>query len=308
MDREYFLEKHGVSVSEFHNTGLVWDDLMEIRDDYTKRLTSYEDSAKYIADCLNKVRSIHSIKYRIKDRERLIEKIIKKTIQDPEIRITLNNYRQKIKDLIGIRALHLFKEDWIDIHDYIFDNWELFAIPKVNYKKGDPYQLLDSYVEKGLTLNEHAFGYRSIHYNIRVKSGAQEMIAEIQLRTLFEEAWSEIDHHIRYSRNEENDGAELYLGILNNITSNADKIASHIRRLQTIELMANQDTITGMYNETRTEPQTETQNEKYNVTQTETHNETQTENQTETQLEKQTETQPEKYKVRDIYKTVKQYH
>ena len=232
MDKEYFLYKHGIDVYEFKSSGLIWEDLMKIYDDYTKRLTTYDDTAKYIADCLNKVRSIHSIKYRVKSRERLIEKIIKKSIQDPSEGITVKNYRQRIKDLIGVRVLHLFKEDWVDIHDYVFDNWEFFVVPKVNYKKGDPPKLLDAYTKKGLALNEHAFGYRSIHYNIKIKPGRQEMIAEVQLRTLFEEAWSEIDHHVRYSNNRGVDGAELYLGVLNNITSNADKIASHIRKIQ----------------------------------------------------------------------------
>jgi ppGpp synthetase/RelA/SpoT-type nucleotidyltranferase len=67
------------------------------------------------------------------------------------------------------------------------------------------------------------------------------MIAEVQLRTLFEEAWSEIDHHLRYSSNKEIDYAEPYLGVLNNLTSNADEIASHVRRLYMVKRAENVD-------------------------------------------------------------------
>jgi ppGpp synthetase/RelA/SpoT-type nucleotidyltranferase len=235
MDKNYFFHKYGIEAEAFNNSGLVWEDLIKIYDDYTKRLSTYEDTAKYIADCLNRENAIHSIKYRIKDSERLLEKIVRKALAGSSVIITVKNYRQKIRDLIGLRALHLFKEEWTSIHDFLYDNWEFHSAPKANHKKGDPEELLESYTKRGLTLIEHAHGYRSLHYNIKIKPGRHEMIAEVQLRTLFEEAWSEIDHHLRYSSNKEIDYAEPYLGVLNNLTSNADEIASHVRRLYMVK-------------------------------------------------------------------------
>ncbi|MCL2162797.1 MAG: RelA/SpoT domain-containing protein [Oscillospiraceae bacterium] len=232
MEKEYFLNKHGIDEVEFERTGIQWDDLEKVLEDYANRVSNYEETSNYIADCLNGVKSIHSIKYRIKDPERLIEKIIRKAIIEPSEWINVKNYCYMIRDIIGIRALHLFKEEWTEIHDYLTNNWELHSAPRAIYKKGDPEQLLESYVSKGLTLNEHAHGYRSLHYNIKLRQGRREMIAEIQVRTLFEDAWSEIDHFLRYGAHEEIDFAEPYLGLLNNITSNADEIASYVRRLQ----------------------------------------------------------------------------
>jgi len=230
LDKKYFFDKYKIDEQKFVEAGLRWEDLMKVYDDFRKRAPMYEEMAKSIVGRLNREKSIHSIKYRIKDGEHLIEKIIRKTIHNPSEKINVKNYKTKIRDLIGLRVLHLFKEEWQDIHDFICDQWKFQAAPRANYKKGDPALLLESYTDRGLILNEHAFGYRSLHYNIKVKLGRNEMLAEVQLRTLFEEAWSEIDHHLRYSSNKEIGFTDVYLGVLNNITSNADEIASHMRR------------------------------------------------------------------------------
>lgn len=62
-----------------------------------------------------KVPDVHSVRYRIKKLERVIEKIIRKRIEDPDRIIDLSNYTKVITDLIGIRALHLFKDNWQSI-------------------------------------------------------------------------------------------------------------------------------------------------------------------------------------------------
>jgi len=241
MDKYAFFTKYGVNEAEFENLGLNWDDLMDVYDEYTGRLPVYEDAARFIADLLNKEKSIHSIKYRVKDREHLIEKIIRKSSGDPEFLKTYANYEKNVKDLIGLRALHLFKEDWVDIHRFISGNWEFYTPPRASYKKGDPQALLDMYAEAGFELNEHRNGYRSIHYHLLIKPGRQEMVAEVQVRTLFEEAWSEIDHYFRYGPNKEESQIESYLGILNNITSNADALASHMNMVETQNKQASFD-------------------------------------------------------------------
>ena len=87
------------------------------------------------------------------------------------------------------------------------------------------------YAEVGCELNEHRHGYRSIHYHLLIKPGRQELVAEVQVRTLFEEAWSEIDHYVRYKSNRDSEQADPYLVILNNITSNADTLASFINEM-----------------------------------------------------------------------------
>ncbi|MCL2057651.1 MAG: RelA/SpoT domain-containing protein [Oscillospiraceae bacterium] len=231
MDKTAFFEKYGIDEKEFEKLGMNWDDLMVILEEYSSRLPMYEDTARFLADLMNKEKSIHSIKYRVKDKEHLIEKIIRKSAQEPAFLATFKDYEKNVKDLIGLRALHLFKENWVEVHRFLAENWDFYTAPRANYKKGDPESLLSKYAEMGCELNEHRHGYRSIHYHLLIKLGRQDMVAEVQVRTLFEEAWSEIDHYFRYSFKRETEQAEPYLGVLNNITSNADALASYINNM-----------------------------------------------------------------------------
>ena len=234
MDKQAFFEKYTIDENEFEKLGIPWTDLEGIYEEYSARLPLYDDTARFLADLMNKEKSIHSIKYRVKDKEHLIEKIIRKSAEEPEFLATYKDYEKNVKDLIGLRALHLFKENWIDVHRFLAKNWDFYTTPRANYKKGDPETLLDMYSAMGCDLNEHRNGYRSIHYHLLLKLGRHDMVAEIQVRTLFEEAWSEIDHYFRYSFKrdiEQTEQAEPYLGVLNNITSNADALASYINNM-----------------------------------------------------------------------------
>ena len=231
MDKHAFFEKYAIDEEEFARLGLQWDELERIYREYTDKQAMYEDTARYLADILNKEKSIHSIKYRVKDKEHLIEKIIRKSSEDPAFLATYTDYERNVKDLIGLRALHLFKENWVEVHHFLEENWDFYTPPRANYKKGDPETLLDMYAAMGCELNEHKNGYRSIHYHLIIRPGRQDMVAEVQVRTLFEEAWSEIDHYFRYGAKRETEQAEPYIGVLNNITSNADALASYINNM-----------------------------------------------------------------------------
>ena len=57
-------------------------------------------------------------------------------------------------------------------------------------------------------------------------------IAEIQLRTIFEEGWSEIDHRIRYPYDTDNQILNQYLFLFNGLAGSADEMASFVRLLK----------------------------------------------------------------------------
>ena len=50
--------------------------------------------------------------------------------------------------------------------------------------------------DNGCEINLHKAGYRSVHYLVKSRLSNRIVIAEIQVRTIFEEGWSEIDHQI----------------------------------------------------------------------------------------------------------------
>jgi len=230
--KEFFLEVFNIDPSEFEKTGLKWDDLRKIYDDHIKNIPILYEAGQFILNNLIKIKKVHSVRFRVKDPSHLIEKIIRKKIEDPTKEYTLENYQQTVTDLIGVRALHLFKDSWITIHKYINDTWELHEPPTVYYRAGDDKEVIEKFEASGCSPKEHPFGYRSVHYIIKSRPSKKEHLAEIQVRTLYEEAWSEIDHQIRYPYETDNEILNQFLQVLNRLSGSADEMGTFIRKLQ----------------------------------------------------------------------------
>ena len=228
LKQDEFLKKYRINKVDFDNIGMTWDDLMEIYIDYCSIQGELEPILNMVADVLRKQPQVHSIKQRLKNPEHLIEKIIRKCIKNPDRSITVDNYKKEITDLIGIRVIHLFKEDWRMIHEYITSTWELKEPAVANIRVGDNE---DAFKKYNCEIKQHPFGYRSVHYLISVKPYKTEMTIELQVRTIFEEGWSEIDHQIRYPYDIDNTIIANYLVMFNRIAGSADEMGSYIRYL-----------------------------------------------------------------------------
>jgi putative GTP pyrophosphokinase len=125
LEKSDFFAKYKINEAEFKNSKLIWDNLLDIYSDFKGKIKQYESAGKMITEDLRDEPKVHSIKYRVKDPEHLIEKIIRKSIEFPDREITIKNYQLEITDLLGVRALHLFKADWIFIHKYILNQWKI---------------------------------------------------------------------------------------------------------------------------------------------------------------------------------------
>lgn len=239
IEQNEFLKKYNIDQVDFKKTKLIWNQLKLIYVDYCREIQKLEASGVYILNNLMKLSKVHSVRYRIKDPEHVIEKIIRKKNEDSEIDINIDNYKTELTDLIGLRALHLFKEEWHQIHEYIITTWDLKRKPIANYRKGDNEEYINLFQENGCEVKQHKFGYRSVHYIIETKPEKEKYFAEIQVRTVFEEAWSEIDHTIRYPYNQDNPLFGQYLLNFNRLAGNADEMGTFIlnlkRELQRLE-------------------------------------------------------------------------
>lgn len=200
-DKDKFLEIYGL-VDMFKECGYTWDELIEIGEDYnSKRDSVFFDLIQNFIIEISKFTDVHSYRYRIKETDSLIAKIIRKG-KSREEKITIDNYYSEITDLLGIRILYIFKEDYWSVNKQLMEKYKPQLAENIHLKLRDgddekTYQsLLDSYdlvVEK----NE---AYRSIHYTIysdpnNIKNSPK---IEIQTRTIFEEGWSEINHKLVY--------------------------------------------------------------------------------------------------------------
>jgi putative GTP pyrophosphokinase len=231
-DKDAFLKKFGVSTEKFEKSGLEWDALEKIYKDYVRLRPSLQPTLNYVREQLGTIDKVHSIKARLKDPEHLIEKIIRKASDAPEQAPTSDNYREKIPDLVGIRALHLFKSDWASIHDSIASHWTLVEKPEAKIREGDNPEFVRQFEERGCQIKKTPAGYRSVHYVIESRPSKERVLVEIQVRTLFEEGWSEVDHQVRYPYGAVSPIVGSFLDVFNRLAGGADEMASFIVNLQ----------------------------------------------------------------------------
>ena len=180
---------------------------------FFKEKQRYEKLADYMThlikdDPASPKESLHTIIYRIKDKVRLIEKIDEenKRIKGDGTLITLKNFKEKIGDLLGIRLICLRLSDIDTLKAYLgllADEKILRLIREPDHKRSfilpvDPGETIPE------DLNLRYSGYSSIHYQIELGQNTDApdelkgIQMELQLRTILEEAWGEIDHKYRY--------------------------------------------------------------------------------------------------------------
>lgn len=230
--KEDFLKMHHMNKDDRENNQLNWETVTDLYLDFNNYKDTYHTQAEFIASTLRAHKKIHFVKSRVKESERLIEKIIRKTperklIHGPDFEFTVDNYKEEITDLIGIRAIHIFKEDWEDIHNFISNTWKVIEIT-ANVRDGDDTQRFE---ELNIKINSRKSGYRSVHYLIEFFPTSQKVIAEIQVRTIFEEGYGEIDHQLRYSHKEIPAILASNLLLFNRIAGSSDEMASFINLL-----------------------------------------------------------------------------
>ncbi|MBN2657540.1 MAG: RelA/SpoT domain-containing protein [Spirochaetales bacterium] len=229
MRKSDFYSRYKLSDKNLEEAGLKWADLVGISKDYESLHDTLDAVGRFVVDQMISSPVIHSINYRLKETDHLMEKIVRKRSEKKSRIITKENYRTEIKDLIGIRALHLFKEDWLNIHRYICDNWDLAEEPVAFVRYGDNERILNFYKRNNCQVREHKFGYRSVHYTLKTRPKNEDYLVEVQVRTLFEEAWGEIDHRVRYPYEMNNELLVRLSSILNRLAGDADELGSYMR-------------------------------------------------------------------------------
>jgi len=154
--------------------------------------------------------SLHTIIYRIKDELRLIEKInrLNKELEAGLPPIMEENYQTRVGDLLGARIICLRLSDVEKVEAYLnllSEENILSFVSGPDQKRSFilPVNPGDSIPDD---IDLRYSGYSSIHYQIELGEesdappGLKGLLFELQLRTILEEAWSEIDHKYRYMR------------------------------------------------------------------------------------------------------------
>ena len=239
MELDVFLSKNNITPEEFEKCELGWDLIKAIGADHQSKIQSLEDLADSYAKKIQRFSKVHSVRWRIKDPEHLMVKIIRKTTKDSGyykekyLTISVENYFNEITDLIGMRALHLFKQDCFEIIDSLDETWEKKENITVYIRNGDRDYDYSNYPDWNVEL--HKAGYRSIHFVFSDKPDKKlEVCTEVQVRTIFEEGWSEIDHKIRYPNFSDDEDVGAFLDIFNRLAGSADEMGSFVKTLSTV--------------------------------------------------------------------------
>jgi ppGpp synthetase/RelA/SpoT-type nucleotidyltranferase len=231
LKRDEFLRCYNISQEDFRGTGLSWDLLESIYSGYLADVSQLKTTGDDVSQRLRQVPEVHSLRVWIKHPEHVIEKIIRKKRERPDFNVELANYSECITDPIGVRALHLFKAEWRAIHKFVLATWDLKEDPIAYIREGDPAQVRQAFEDNECKVEVHRFGYRSVHYVIKSQPTKRSHLVELQVRTIFEEGWSEIDHQIRYPYNTNNLLIAELLTIFNRLAGSADEMGSYVKTL-----------------------------------------------------------------------------
>jgi putative GTP pyrophosphokinase len=172
---------------------------------------------------------VHSIKHRVKEKDHLRDKLMRKAAEAREKKkpfvITPKNLLRKITDLAGIRILHLHTSQFGKIDKELRS---IFAEQKFPLIEGpfartwdDEYR--EYFKSLGVKPQKSPRMYTSVHYVIG--SGSQTALTcEIQVRTLMEEVWGEVDHKLNYPHPAEEVACKEQIRALARATSSATRL------------------------------------------------------------------------------------
>lgn len=174
---------------------------------------------------------IHTIKSRMKEEDSIEDKLQRK--HEGGVTVTPENVFDQITDLAGVRVIHLHLAQFPTIHECIMHqvnagDWVLFQDPKAYTWDPESRAFFEGL---GLNVQVKESFYTSIHYVVKPR---KDSIAtcEIQVRTLFEEIWGEIDHAINYPKATTNTSCREQIRVLARLVGAGSRLADSIFKTQ----------------------------------------------------------------------------
>ncbi len=185
---------------------------------YGEHLPDLEKAMQFLVDEINTVRErmkqddgmdpVEHLIYRIKTEESMREKCRRKGLPETE-----ESALQVIHDAVGVRVVCAFIKDVYAIRDHLVNLDYCEVVEEKDYIK-----------------HAKPNGYRSYHLILKIGG---KVYAEIQLRTISQDTWAALEHHIHYKKiKTQNDDL-----IITELKRCADELASTDLSMQTIKDM-----------------------------------------------------------------------
>jgi len=210
----------------------------QIKSDINHLLSSLEERIIEARD--NEALPVYLTKYRMKSLDSLYLKTKRK---DKDL--------EEITDLGGFRVLCLFEQDIFIVNEFLCrllykDGYKLSEFIVFNWKNDkDKEQLTLSAINRfGEDFIKEqpskASGYKSIHYVLIKSVGENTCNIEIQLRTLLQDVWGELEHALAYKQGSIHPHIKKSFSLLASDLETKDKLVSHLKEVyqneKTIEL------------------------------------------------------------------------
>lgn len=179
------------------------------------------------------MRNVHSMKWRIKDPDHLRDKLVRKWIEASKKgrRFTINrdNLFVKINDLAGFRILHLHTRQFQQIDEClrrIFSEQLYRVIEGPSARTWDD-ESREYFRSINIRFVKSATLYTSVHYVI-APNQKTKYTCEIQVRTLAEELWGEVDHTLNYPHESDSTSCKEQIKVLARVTSSCSRLVDSI--------------------------------------------------------------------------------
>lgn len=186
---------------------------------------------------------VHSFKSRFKDLGNLKTKLERKNHADSLLPraeqkgpITASNIKDRITDICGIRILHLYIGQFEKIHKELMkyvDSGELALFESPKAYTWDP-EYSKMFNELGVKPKLKESFYTSVHYVFKPRADS-DITCEVQVRTLFEEVWGEIDHAFNYPEESESKVIKEQLKVLARVVGAGTRLSDSIFELSSIK-------------------------------------------------------------------------
>lgn len=229
VNEKDFLEKCCLQKANLTKANISWQELAAIYLDHEKNLISLQSLANTVSQMLQRNIYVTSTRTRVKDPFRLLDKILRKRGNEGK-NINYENYKETISDLAGVRVLHVLKTEWRYIHKSIIETFKLHndSVPIAYLSRADEDKWSPMYKDNGCNCFVNSTkDYKSVHYDIEIGLTKIKTRLEIQVRTLNEEAWGELDHKINYP-NPATKVVGDFIKAANMLSSTADEFSQHI--------------------------------------------------------------------------------
>jgi putative GTP pyrophosphokinase len=178
---------------------------------------------------------IRFVRDRIKDPDHLRAKLHRKLDEANEKGQVFNYSKQnlfvRVNDLAGLRLIHLHTQQIIPIRDGLK---ALFDEEKYRVVEGPTARTWDEeykrfFKEAGIATKTGKTLYTSVHYVLK-PNRKTPITCELQVRTLLEEVWGEVDHELNYPQESDILACREQLAALARATSGCNRLIDAIYR------------------------------------------------------------------------------